>query len=180
MNNNINNNEHFTENEDADFSSYSKDFSFFGIYKEFSELYKNSKHFIKEVQYKDQDVINSFDPNKTDVNDIHDKYMDQQIEKAEKKITEVLNNTLDQVLFEYQNNYYEIKDSKNFVKNQCRLKKSLQQIHPKMDQTCNLRSYYRFQELKSLIKQRIKQFSEKTIFKLDQLEKSLEQQTEQE
>jgi hypothetical protein len=200
MNNNINNNEEFPENQYFNSSNFSKiyqDFFFsfemgfeiwerrfsynelsnFSVCKKglqgiqsFQSVQKKKKSLQNRENIEDKKNIEGLEPSRIDVADIHDQYINGILYEASEESLLIGDRFCDAFFSFFQQKYDEIHESKKLIEDQCGLKKPLYQIHPEMDKACNLRIYHGLEELKSLAKQRIRELREL----LDELENVLD------
>ena len=155
MNNNITNNEHFTENQENQENQDNQNNSI----NDANQVKDILSYFITEIL--NQVSVKSLEIHKhhkslwfLEIRQKQQDYQDLDLEKLE----QIQNLYLEKMLFLFEQAYYEIHESKIIVEDQYGLKISLYQTHPEIDKACNLRVFYSLCELKSLIKQRVQDF----------------------
>ena len=152
MNNNITNNEHFTENQDNQDNQNNS-------INDANQVKDILSYFVTEIL--NQVSVKSLEIHKNHKSlwflEIRQKQQDCQDLDLE-KLQQIQNLYLEKMLFLFEQAYYEIHESKIIVEDQYGLKISLYQTHPEIDKACNLRVFYSLCELKSLIKQRVQDF----------------------
>ena len=117
---------------------------------------KEDKKKLEDISIQYQDVIRPFNASRIDIHDIHEQYTKEIVFQASQETVQISELFCDSIYSVYEQAYYEIHESKESIEDECNVKRPLSQINPEMDKACNLTIYYRLQELKSVMKQKIR------------------------